>query len=88
LAVGRPSGDQLRHIVERQSNEIAGGDGHHVDVAAARPRRREGETLAVGGEQRTRFSRRMRDQQAGVAASRRHFPDVAAADECDRRAIG
>ena len=30
----------------------------------------------------------MRHEEPRVAAARRNFPDVAAADECDRRSVG
>ena len=87
-----PSADHPRHqlvrIVERQPRELAAGEREDVDVAVAGARRGEREPLAVGREQRPRFGRRMRHEQPRVAAARRHFPDVAAADERDRRAVG
>ena len=90
FAVRRPSAHELVGIVERQTGNLAAGQRQHVDVAVAAPRRREGEAFAVGREQRTRLGRGMRDEQVRVIApraARRHLPDVAAADERDRRSV-
>ena len=73
----RRSGARLRRSPEQ-----------HVDVAVAGARGCEREPLAVGGKHRPRFSRRMRHEEPRVAPARGHLPDVAAADERDRRAVG
>ena len=72
------SGDQpvtsSARIVEGQPREIAGRQREQVDVAAAGARRGEGEALAVGRIQRPRLGRRVRHEQAGVAAARAALP--------------
>ena len=85
-AIGRPTGDQLRHIVERQSGEIAGGDGEQIDISGAGSCRGKGQTFPVWREQRSRLRRRMRYEKPRVTAfalratarSRRSSLDMAA----------
>ena len=88
LRIRRPAGHELGRVVEGQAREITGRQPEQVDVAAAGARRGEGEALAVGRIQRPRLGRRVRHEQAGVAAARGHFPDVAAAHEGDGHAVG
>src|SRR5205085_6661810 len=81
--VVRPRVELLEAVVEGESPEVARGEVEHVDVAVARARRDEGEAAAVGRVERARLGRRVRDEQAGLAALRGHSPDVAAGDEGD-----
>ena len=88
LPVRRPAGHQLVRIVEGQPRQIAARERQDVHVAATGARGGERQTISVWRKQRPRFRCGMRHQQPRIAAARGHFPDVAAADEGDRRAVG
>src|SRR5262249_38786833 len=83
--VARPRVQLFAGVVEGQSLQLARFKRQRVDVAIASPRRDESQPFAVWRIERTRFVRRMRDEQSSLASISRRGPDVPTGYESDIR---
>ena len=88
LAVGRPGIELLVGVVVGQALQLSRVERQDVNVAVARAVRGKGEPFAVGGEERARLGRRVRDEEVRRAAGRGRRPDVASRGEDDGAAVG
>ncbi len=87
-AIMRPACGLLVRVVIGEPAEIPGGESEDVDIAISRSSGRKRELATVWRKERTRFDRRMGDEQVRFAAGRRYGPNIAAGNEGDLFAVG